>query len=203
MQQQKGKTFPMLGSTVDLPPHDHVEFENKISPHSQLQFFNYDEQDQEKLGHDRINSRVGTDYNVTPYVEENTRNALAQAQFIQYFFDTRDDNIANNRVEHDANLKERNYFSTLPSREAAETLASLQEAGELNNKAQMNVKISKKMPITIYVPDNYDDRSEENENEQQEENSRIDYDDVSVEESIEDDNIGKSDSFGKRLRNKS
>lgn len=199
MQQQKGKTFSILASTVQSPQQDHVNFENKVS-NSQLQYFNYDEQDQGKL--DRVNSRVGTDYNVTPYVEDNTKNALAQAQFIQYFFDTRDDNIANNRVEHEANIKERTFFSTLPSKKAAETLASLQEAGELHNKAQMNVKISKKMPITIYVPDNYDDRNEDNDGDQQEPDNKNDYNDVSVEESIEEDNIETGGSFGKRLRNK-
>lgn len=204
IQQQKGSTYQILGSDsrIQLPQQDHVSVKNKLPVQPQFQLFNYNEQDQRNLPNNQISSRVGADYSVKPYDGENPGDALAQAQFVQHFYDTRDEGNDNNNVEQDSDLRGRDsaFFSTLPSKEAAETLASLQEAGELNSKSQMNVKVSKKIPIAIYVPDNYDDTSEDNGKE--ESDNRNDYEDISVEENIDANNYGRS-SFGNRLRSKS
>ncbi|GJQ73140.1 hypothetical protein Trydic_g1767 [Trypoxylus dichotomus] len=198
VQRHKKKIYQGLGTSLELPLQDHVAFENKFAPTPQLQLFNYNEQNHDISINNQINSRIGSDYNSKPYSEENTGDALAQTQFVQHFFTAHDDNVASNHVEHENDIKDRKsvFFSILPSKEAADTLASLQEAGESNNKAQINVKVAQKMPITIYVPDNYDENNDENDDESEE--NRTNYDDSSIEEN----NFGKNSSFGSRLRNK-
>lgn len=209
IQQQKGANYQVVTSNIQLPHQDHNPVVSKKLPvQPQFQLFNYNEQDHRNLVKNQISSRVGADYSVKPYEDEDPADALAQAQYIQQYFDTHEENIANNNVEQqesDAKVRESSFFSTLPNKEAAETLAQLQEAGELNSKSQMNVQVSKKIPVSIYVPDNYEENNEENDHvDKEESDNKSDYEDLSLEESVEvNNNYGRGSSYGSRIRNKS
>lgn len=106
---------------------------------------------------------------------KNSAEAVAQSQYVQRFFDTRTEDV-NNNVEPDARTSGQNfdsdndneevvsgtYYTVLPNQQTAETLASLQESGKKNSKVSKDVQnqsiqISPPVPMTIYVPDEYED----------------------------------------------
>lgn len=174
----------------------------KTNLQPQLHTFNYEENPQPQEG---LSSSVSSDYTLDPETAESFQNtflhnpveALAQTQYVQRFFDTRDDNVATNNVEPDARpaknfeadqnneeIVSGAYYTILPNREAAEALASLQEAGKLNSnnmQQTQNIQVSPHVPMTIYVPDEYEenqsgqideDRSNSATNEKNENNNR-------------------------------
>lgn len=111
--------------------------------------------------------------------KKNPVEALAQTQYVQRFFDTRTDEV-NNNVEPDArpalqnfdvdsnNENTDNYYTIVPSQQTIEALVSLQEAGKRNSKNRndsvtaqsQNIQISPSVPMTIYVPDEYEETGE-------------------------------------------
>lgn len=134
-------------------------------------------------------SRVTADYSLEPETSANTnvvalqsaQDALAQTQYIQHYFATREDgNAVNNENVIDDNLSKDGsnkasqilselsakneispsmFYSSLPNKEAADRLASLQAAGSINSNLR---KIKQKEPeqnlnqreqMRIYVPD--------------------------------------------------
>lgn len=143
--------------------------------------FNYEEQHQKNAG-----VSVGADYNLEPAADssEQVHTAVArnpEAQYVQQYFDTRDEGGSDNYVESDANSQDKHkaensvdetqgdvitsaFYSTLPNRQAAEALASLQAAGKLNSKTKnqqrQTTEAHQKTPLTIYIPDGDQMKSE-------------------------------------------
>lgn len=134
--------------------------------------FNYDEQRHKNSG-----VSVGAEYNLEPAadsselvhtaVARNPNDQTAQAQFIQQYFDVKEESGTDNYVETDQKNTENKvdagqsdvitsaFYSTLPNRQAAEALASLQAAGKINNKTKnQKVEAHQRTPLTIYIPDN-------------------------------------------------
>lgn len=143
--------------------------------------FNYEEQHQKNAG-----VSVGANYNLEPAADSselvhtavvrNPNDQTAQAQYVQQYFDTREESGSDNYVEPDAkNSQDQQntensvdavqsdvissaFYSTLPNRQAAEALASLQAAGKINSKTKnqqrQKVEAHHKTPLTIYIPEN-------------------------------------------------
>lgn len=140
--------------------------------------FNYEEQHQKNKQTQDVSSLVTADYSLEPAadsseivhstVARNPNEALAQAQYIQQYFDTRTDSSSDNNVEPDVKTKQTQesdvdqtqsdiitsaFYATLPSRQAAEALASLQAAGKINSKNRnQQVVNNEQQPSThIYI----------------------------------------------------
>lgn len=150
--------------------------------------FNYDEQRQKG---DRssvdLSSLVTADYSLEPAADSsellhstiarNPSDVLAQSQYVQQYFDTREDNAGENNVEPDAkaaenvdtqqetnennesDVLESAFYASLPNRQAAEALASLQAAGKINND-----KGRQQSSVTMYVQENSGSSGQENGN---------------------------------------
>lgn len=138
--------------------------------------FNYEEQQK----HPGIS--VGADYNLEPAADSseihqvmarNPNDQMAQAQYVQQYFDRREESTSDNYVEQEDKTQDGKnlettqsdvitsaFYSTLPNRQAAEALASLQAAGQ-----QRQAEVRQQTPLTIYIPD----KEEENEGDEQRE----------------------------------
>lgn len=175
--------------------------------------FNYEEQRQkgDRSGTMDLSSLVTADYSLEPSadsseilhstVARNPSDVLAQSQYIQQYFDTREDNVSENNVEPDAKTTENApqqtnaddnesdvlssaFYASLPNRQAAEALASLQAAGKINND-----KVSRQQtPVTVYISESSTSADNNNNNNQYEndELKEIEYEDYPVEEPTSD-----------------
>lgn len=212
--------------------------------------FNYEEQDRHKddrSGSD-LSSMVTADYSLEPAVAESSEilhstiarnnppsDVLAQSQYIQQYFGTRDENVADNNVEPDAkiskNLRETErdedesksdviasaFYATLPNRQAAEALASLQAAGQLNSNNKAGIR-QQQNPPPIGVSNGNDQDYKQTSDKRPEENddSEVNYEDYPSEQFVsEKENDGKMEedepnaepeetsvSFGNRIKPK-
>lgn len=151
----------------------------------QFHTFNYEEQSRSKpIAVDFAQSRVTGDFNLEPETSENNpsisiqspNEALAQTQYVQQYFTNSDDiNVNENNVETEGQtdkeatrilsqlasageVSPNMFYSTLPNREAAEALASLQAAGSINSNLMSQQPQQNDNKMRIYVPD---DESEE------------------------------------------
>lgn len=146
----------------------------KLSISPEYHSFNYDEQQHQKSQQQaRRQTEFSPEAQQFNFAMENGGNQqetvldpVAQATFIQKFFDTRSSDEENN-VEPDAKPAEEQseeetkqqllssaYYSALPNQEAAETLAQLQAAGKVNsNLMKMSQNVKSRNSMTIYVPD--------------------------------------------------
>lgn len=214
--------------------------------------FNYEEQSQkgdDRSGSVDLSSMVTADYSLEPAADSseilhstiarNPSDVLAQSQYIQQYFDTRDENASDNNVEPDAKTVEnRNspqqtdaddgsdesrsesdalasaFYATLPNRQAAEALASLQAAGKINND-----KVSRQQnPVTVYISESSTSTENNTNNKKQydneEEIKEVEYDDYPSEEPAPKTKGDKTDeqeapmreetsvSFGSRIKPK-
>lgn len=145
----------------------------------QFHTFNYVEQGRQKTLPNEFQSRVTGDYALEPQPSENVQTvavqnpneALAQTQYVQqYFTNNEENNINDNNVEvEEQNEKEatrilsqlategevapNRFYSTLPNREAAEVLATLQAAGNVNSNIMKTIQNNEQTAMRIYVPD--------------------------------------------------
>lgn len=189
-------------------------------PHIQPEFhsFNYEEQGQK--GQSRIDdfSEEQESRDTLGNYVNNPMEALAQAQYVQHFFDTRDNSEARNNVEPDAKPSpqtileddEENsaFFTTLPSKNAADALATLQEAGKLNTYQPRTKQLSQQIPMTIYVPDENDSDVSNRDNDEEEilqtagQSDNVEYEDINR-ENIESASLTRrKQAFGNRLQPK-
>ncbi|GLV41071.1 hypothetical protein CBL_04595 [Carabus blaptoides fortunei] len=176
----------------------------------QFHTFNYVEPTPQNVPRKQFaQSRVTADYSLEPEASadttiaalQNAQDALAQTQYIQHYFATREDgNAVNNENVIDDNLSKDGsnraseilselsakneispsmFYSSLPNKEAADRLASLQAAGNINSNLR---KIKQKQPdqnlnqreqMRIYVPDE-EDSYEDMETQASGENAQID-----------------------------
>lgn len=195
---------------------------NKPPFQPEYQTFNFEEPALSKQDDQSVTTNL--DFLVTSNEQQNKSplDALAQTQYVQRFFDTRTDDV-NNNVEPDARPAIQNfdteknnneetvsgsYYTLLPNQKAADTLASLQEAGKRNNKGKnmndsestqnQSIQISPPVPMTIYVPDEYDDTGEQMNTNNQNDNDSM------IEKGGEDNTRSKNRvSFGSRTKPKS
>lgn len=186
LQQQPLSTYKTPGNP-EVSDKQEQEFYEQIqqlrqeSQNIQPEYhsFNYEEQHQKNKQTQDVSSLVTADYSLEPAADSseivhatlarNPNEALAQAQYIQQYFDTRTDSTSDNIVEPDVKTKQTQesdsdqtqsdiitsaFFATLPSRQAAEALASLQAAGKINskNRNQQDVSNDQQQPSThIYI----------------------------------------------------
>lgn len=152
--------------------------------------FNYDEQHHKNAQISGVS--VGADYNLEPAadsselihtaVARNPNDQTAQAQYVQQYFEIKDESGVDNYVEPDAKSSQDQqntensvdaaqsdvissaFYSTLPNRQAAEALASLQAAGKVNSKTKnQQVEAHHRTPLTIYIPENEQTKNERKE----------------------------------------
>lgn len=175
-QQESAAYFNQIPDTVPQ------EIKDNFKP--QFHTFNYEEQ-AAKTAKDFAQSRVTADYSIEPVAIESSpkivqqqspQEALAQTQYIQQYFATREDNniVNDNDLGNQDNgngfsqilsqLSAKNeipstiFYSTLPNKEAADTLATLQAAGSINNLLKLKQKQieqaeNQRDQMRIYVPD--------------------------------------------------
>lgn len=156
---------------------------NNFKP--QFHTFNYEEQGRNKnVPNDFAQSRVTGDYSLEQETSENNpsvaiqspNEALAQTQYVQqYFINSDDNNVVNENIVEQELPSDKDatriftqlasngevapnlFFSSLPSREAAEALATLQAAGNVNSNlmkiSQQNEQNTNTNQMRIYVPD--------------------------------------------------
>lgn len=110
-------------------------------------------------------------------VVKTPNDAVSQSQYVQqYFINNDENNINENNVEtEEQNDKEATriltqlatkevppnmFYSTLPNRETAETLATLQAAGNVNSNLMKNIQ-HEQNTMRIYVPDDEDNEEME------------------------------------------
>ncbi|XP_072383360.1 uncharacterized protein [Diabrotica undecimpunctata] len=186
---------------------------DKISFQPEYHSFNYDEQAHQKsLAKKDMSSLVSATYNLggDKISSRNSVDPLAQAEIVQSYFDSRSD-VADNHIEADAKsntkkdnveekLLETTFYSSLPSKEAAERLAQLQTAGKVNSNLMKlsPTKQDTNEPLTIVMSDEYEGEEETikgSRKEESKEESR-DYDEYSQEENI------ASEEFGHRIQPK-
>lgn len=202
--------YPVIQQQQQLPDYQallNAQGASKLSFYDQLpqqqqvppeyHSFNYEEQHQKTSQIPGVS--VGADYNLEPAadsselvhttVARNPNDQTAQAQFVQQYFDVKEESGTDNYVETDAKSYQEQqqntensvdaqtqndvissaFYSTLPNRQAAEALASLQAAGKINNKTKNQQKIEthhQRSPLTIYIPEN----QKNNEGKEQKEN---------------------------------
>ena len=151
----------------------------------------------DKSGHDEPTRRdpsslVTATYNLEPEASE----SIIQSQYVQNYFDTRD----NGNSVPDAKPSEKNvtegYYITLPNKEAGDALASLQAAGQLNSSLQKKNEV----PVSIYVPEDGEDIRDDSG--QLDDGEEL-YDDYSQEDLItEEMRRGGDEAFGHRVKTK-
>lgn len=156
---------------------------NNFKP--QFHTFNYEEQSRHKsVPNDFAQSRVTGDYQIEPETSENNpsvsvqtpNEALAQTQYVQQYFANTEENVNENVVEDESDkeatrilsqlasngeVSPNMFYTSLPNREAAEALASLQAAGNVNSNLMKNLPQNDQPSngMRIYVPD--EEESEE------------------------------------------
>ncbi|RZC35469.1 hypothetical protein BDFB_000520 [Asbolus verrucosus] len=227
MQQQEYlQQIPLLAQQAQaLQPHQNFveqiqKATDKISNQPEYHSFNYEEQSQDysnkNVKKKELSSLVTAGYNLEPVeslllARNNPIDSLAQSQYVQNYFDTRDENA--NNVEPDARpsqeaVKNRSessgFYVSLPNKEAADTLASLQAAGKINsNLMQLSKKGHEKLPISIYVPDVSGEEGKSHDSEEFTDEEEQNYDDYSQEDLVsEEASYQSEDSFGHRLKPK-
>ncbi|KYB25090.1 uncharacterized protein LOC103314425 [Tribolium castaneum] len=131
-------------------------------------------------------SQVTATYNLEPDVSE----SIIQSQYVQNYFDTK----PKSNVEPDAKPSEKNntipegFYVSLPNKEAAEKLASLQAAGKLNSNL---MQIGTRGQEPIYVQEESQEADEDN------------YDEYPQEDLAQEEaNQSGEESFGHRLQPK-
>lgn len=155
-----------------------VQANDKLSANPEFHSFNYDEQQHQKAQQSRRQTEYSAEAQQFNAALENAAvpqtnivDPIAQASFIQKFFDTRTDEDEND-VEPDAKpapeedtkqeLLSSAYYSSLANQEAADTLATLQAAGKVNsNLMKMSQNVGGRNPMRIFVPDDSEETSEE------------------------------------------
>lgn len=171
------------GDTSKASFYDQLQQQTQPEYHS----FNYEEQHHKNAG-----VSVGADYNLEPAadsselihtaVARNPNDQTAQTQYSQQYFEIKDESGTDNYVESDAkNSQDQQntenavdasqsdvvtsaFYSTLPNRQAAEALASLQAAGKVNSKTKnhQQVEAHQRTPLTIYIPDGEQSKNDNN-----------------------------------------
>lgn len=209
---------------LDAGESEAKEAEDKISVQPEFHSFNYEEQNYDNRAEQKQDSAsfVTASYNIDTAADssepvqvtvgKSSAEAVAQAQYIQSYFQTNDDDAENN-VEPDAKPSEdedtsgeASYYSTLPNKETADSLAKLQTAGKINShlmKVSPQELLRGKNPMTIFVPDDNADRSPEahsNENGTPESNDYDEYVQDDVDSSKQQKQVHVS--FGHRLKPK-
>ncbi|CAH1961592.1 unnamed protein product [Acanthoscelides obtectus] len=169
---------------------------DSISFKPDFQSFNYDEQAHQK-SQKGLGSLVTASYNLDSS-EAGSDIISSRNANMQVSFDSRADVVEENAVEPDKQEKVdekslgSSFFSSLPSKEAAERLAQLQQAGKVNSKL-MTIE---KDPMEIIAEDL---ESEEVSRENTQKDDRDgDYDDYSKEDV--DTSEKDSSEFGQRLK---
>lgn len=178
---QPGLFQPEIGFASQLQHTPNHNF-NKPQFQPEYQTFNYEEPVSNNNKQNDDQSIASSSDFIETSLEPNSNNnrnpveALAQSQYVQRFFDTRTDDV-NNNVEPDARPPIKHYepetnneeiisgayYTILPNQKAAESLASLQEAGKKNTNIiasttqTQSIQVSPSIPMTIYVPDDYED----------------------------------------------
>lgn len=121
-------------------------------------------------------------------------DAIAQSQYVQQYFVNNEENVNENNVEvEDPSEKEAKrilsqlttkgevgpnlFYSSLPNREAAETLATLQAAGNVNSNLMKNIQ-HEQNTMRIYVPD--DEEPEEMETSEEKSSSSSSNRDIKI-----------------------
>lgn len=183
MVQQQSPTFQALVSSPDI-------FEQQISYMTQVQHLLNSNENKPSFSFNKKEnsypvegaSHVSAEYTLDPQAfgsVHNSADALAQAQYVQRYFDTRDGNLVNN-IEPDAR----------PS--AQITFDSGQESKQSLDKE----------PMQIYVPDEEDSTNSELETETDDkETSNLDETNKGY-EVVEDAGNYQSQSFGTKLKPK-
>lgn len=177
----------VLNQIQDVPE----SIKNNFKP--QFHTFNYDEQSrQNAVPSEFAQSRVTGDYQIEQETSENNptisvqspNEALAQTQYVQQYFANNDDNVNENVVEDETDkeatrilsqlasngdVSPNMFYTSLPNRETAETLASLQAAGNVNSNLMKNIpQNDQPSGMRIYVPDEEDSEEMETSGETEE-----------------------------------
>jgi hypothetical protein len=192
-QQDYLQQFPSL-----LPQQPQNFVDQLSQEHVAMDKSSFDEPAQKK---ELSTSLVTAAYNLEPEASE----SVVHSQYVQNFFDTRQDG---NNVEPDAKPSEKNdttqpegFYVSLPNKETAESLASLQAAGKLNSNLMQMAK--NKVPVSIYVPDD-ETRSRDGASQSRDDDEPTydDYDQSEEDLMTEEAEQDRDDAFGHRLRPK-
>ncbi|KAL3280053.1 hypothetical protein HHI36_017560 [Cryptolaemus montrouzieri] len=193
---------------------------DRINLTPEFHSFNYNEQDYQKQNSKSSLLTAGYNLDTEPEasnivqqtIARNSEDSVAQSQFVQNYFDSKDDNLSTNDV--DAEPKENseiseenheqvpgNYYSSLPNKQVAEALASLQAAGNINsNLMQLTRRGSERQkPMKIFVPEGSDE-SEKSENNYSIKQNDQDYEHENDDE--EDNSEIMNTSFGDKIKPK-
>lgn len=142
----------------------------KDSNQFKLQSFNFERNAQNNFPlEEQASTFITTDYNLktsesnSPLFHE-SRQTVSNLPFNQQIFTLSSDS-GSAKVDSKLEISDRSgdeddvaFYTTLPSRQAADTLASLQAAGQVHNNLrkisqQQNLEINSNTPLDIYVPD--------------------------------------------------
>nr|XP_022900068.1 uncharacterized protein LOC111413364 [Onthophagus taurus] len=197
-QQQPLEAYVPVQYVTNFPRNSPQNFKKQ----PQFQIFDLD--DQRNQNQMSQMTKVTADYSVKPAYDDG--EALAQAQFVQHFFDTRSEVISNNnKVEPELKQSLDVYFPKISTKldvKGAESILNLQEAGKVvNNVNDKNVETTNSVPISIYVPDN--ERFDENEDNQKSGGNDQLEDKREFGENLQDDGVEhfqRHPSFGKRKK---
>ncbi|KAK9871188.1 hypothetical protein WA026_011469 [Henosepilachna vigintioctopunctata] len=155
------------------------DFSKQFTLNPEFHSFNYNEQDYQKQNSKSSLVSAGYNLDIEPEGSEIVHQAiartpedsLAQSQYVQRFFETNNDNAGSNNIATDVSSigqprpQEGNeeespeaFYSSLPNKEVADTLASLQAAGRINsNLMQLSNRGSNRQePIEIFVSESTD-----------------------------------------------
>ncbi|XP_015588469.1 putative uncharacterized protein DDB_G0271606 [Cephus cinctus] len=148
LQQQLGQLFQPTGVTSFSQPQMHsFNYDEQANKQQQQQ---QQQQQQILVGQDYASGRVTADYNLEPQTNENLRssNILPLHEEVSYPADAADQSENNIEYEESSNQQGQStyftkvgkdgsiatqFYTTLPSREAAEKLAALAAAGNVNS----------------------------------------------------------------------
>ncbi|XP_031337791.1 uncharacterized protein LOC116181826 [Photinus pyralis] len=149
---------PLVSQTLVQQPHEPSANEyNALLGHSQIKVLQPHPQYQMQKTAFTTSPQLQM-YNYERHADSGAfPGGMVQGQtepFIQEIFDVNDENLGNG-VESKSDIQDKSsegavYYTSLPNRQAAETLASLQTAGKSNVKQD---SANSKTPLEIYVPD--------------------------------------------------
>lgn len=211
--------FADLQQQQQLLPNYQGLLNEQIEPQQSVQLaevqpeyhsFNYEEQQQKSHS---SSSLVANDYNIEPAAESSEvvhtavarhpNDALAQTQYVQQFFNTKENE--ENDVEPDAKPKESDrsdiissaFYATLPNKQAAEALASLQAAGKLNSSSK-----TRNNQQGIYVTEvregSHQEKNDEENNEKEEEENKEYLQESDADN--DEDRVTEDVTFGSRIK---
>nr|XP_023020217.1 putative uncharacterized protein DDB_G0271606 [Leptinotarsa decemlineata] len=210
---------------VSLSDHLQESESGQVAFQPEYHSFNYDEQAHQKsLSKKQLSSLVSTSHNFHTGADElqyvpasrGSAEQIAQSEIVQNYFEKRAD-VVDNDVEPDAEsssnkpkdkeeqtLLKSSYYSSLPSKEAAERLAQLQAAGKVNSnlmKISTNSQNSEE-PIIILDESTIDDEGD-TEGNRTGNNSRresVEYEEYSDEDNTASDE--PSEEFGHKIQSR-